>query len=81
MTWASGPGGEHSTSVLGYGRDITHKHLIDLAKKADVKPQEAGEIIERVQDAVGKWPALAREYGVGEESAQMIERSLAQVRV
>jgi serine/threonine-protein kinase HipA len=81
LTWASGPGGEHSTSVLGYGRDVTRKHLIELAKKADVKPQEAAEIIERVQDAVAKWPALAREYGVGEESARMIEKSLVEVRV
>tara|TARA_R110002012_G_scaffold82942_2_gene209162 strand:+ start:12484 stop:13728 length:1245 start_codon:yes stop_codon:yes gene_type:complete len=81
LTWASGPGGEHSTSVLGHGRDITRKHLTELAKKADVKPQEAAEIIERVKDAVAKWPALAREYGVGEESARMIEKSLAEVRV
>ncbi len=30
LTWSSGPGGEHSTSVMGHGKDITRAHLIDL---------------------------------------------------
>jgi len=79
LTWCAGPGGEHSTSVLGHGKDITRAQLLELGKKAELKAQDAKEIIERVEAAVCNWQVYAGEYGVGRDSADMITKSLAQV--
>ena len=79
LTWCAGPGGEHSTSVLGHGKDITRAQLLELGKKAELKAQDAKDIIERVEAAVCNWQVYADEYGVGRDSADMITKSLAEV--
>ena len=79
LTWCAGPGGEHSTSVLGHGKDITRAQLLELGKKAELKARDAKEIIERVEATVCNWQVYAGEYGVGRDSADMITKSLAEV--
>ncbi|MBL6929684.1 MAG: type II toxin-antitoxin system HipA family toxin, partial [Rhodospirillales bacterium] len=64
LTWSQGPGGEHSTAVLGHGKNITRAHLIELGKKADLKKRDAVELIERVESVLGKWRTFAKDYGV-----------------
>lgn len=81
LTWSMGPGGEHSTSILGHGKNITREHLIELGKNADMKRQEILEVIERVRDAVNSWNAFADEYGVSNHSAKMIANSLASIKL
>lgn len=36
LTHSDGPGGEHATSVMGQGKDITAKHLLELGKAIGV---------------------------------------------
>ncbi len=72
-------GGEHSTSVLGYGKDITRAQLIDLGNKADLKERDAANVIERAQAAMDKWEIFASEYGVGRKSADIIATALDKV--
>jgi serine/threonine-protein kinase HipA len=81
LTWSPGPGGEHSSAVLGHGKNITRAHLIELGKKADMKERDANQVIERVEDALGKWKLVSNEYGVSHESANMIAAALAKVRL
>ena len=79
LTWSSGPGGEHSSSVLGYGKDIARSHLIDLGKQADMKEQDIAEVIDRAQTAIINWKMFAGEYGVGRQSTNIIATALAAV--
>ena len=79
LTWSSGPGGEHSSSVLGYGKDIARSHLIDLGKQADMKEQDIAEVIDRAQTAISNWKMFAGEYGVGRQSTNIIATALAAV--
>lgn len=81
LTWSTGPGGQHSTSVLGHGKDITRKTLMELGENADLGEKESSQVIERVEDAVSKWPVLAREYGASSDTARAVERALNSVRV
>jgi serine/threonine-protein kinase HipA len=76
LTWSQGPGGEHSSSVLGYGKDIGREQLIALGRKADIKDQDAGQIIDRAQTAIGNWKTYAAEYDVSKSSTTMIAKSL-----
>jgi len=81
LTWSPGPGGEHSSSVLGHGKNITRSHLMALSKKADIEEQDAAQIIERTEIAIGRWNTYAAECGVSQASAAMIHAALARVRL
>ena len=76
LTFASGPGGEHSTSILGHGANITRHHLIELGKKADIKPKEATEIIDRVVSAAVNWDHFAKNAAVSATSRNRIAKAL-----
>jgi len=77
LTFSPGPGGEHSSTVLGYGKGITRAHLIELGKAADIGKSEAAEIVERTARVIGKWKIYAAEHGVGKTSTDTIADSIA----
>ena len=81
LTWSPGPGGEHSSSVLGHGKDIGRSLLMALSKHADIREHDAARIIERTQTAVGQWHTYASEYGVSRASTTTITTALARVRL
>ena len=81
LTFAAGPGGEHSTSVLGHGKNITRDHLLKLAGEADLNEKSASELIDRVATAIGEWRRFAADAGVTRKSASEIAQKLADVRV
>ncbi|HEY8190022.1 MAG TPA: type II toxin-antitoxin system HipA family toxin [Micavibrio sp.] len=70
LTFSAGPGGEHSTTIMGEGRNPTPEHLQRLGKKMDIARSD--EIIEQVQTAVSRWKNFAREAGVSKESRDSI---------
>jgi serine/threonine-protein kinase HipA len=79
LTFASGPGGEHSTSVLGHGKSITRSHLTALGKKADLKDRDIEDIIDVVAEAISYWSRFAKECGVSTASRRRIAKTLASV--
>jgi serine/threonine-protein kinase HipA len=81
LTWSSGPGGEHSSSILGHGKHITRDHLIKLGKKADMKEHDISKVIEHAQAAVNKWETFASLYGTSRQSTNMVAAALAKVRL
>jgi serine/threonine-protein kinase HipA len=81
LTWSFGPGGEHSSSVLGHGKNITRDHLIELGKKADMKKPEIINVLERAQEAISKWGKFANSYDTSRQSTKLIAAALAKVRL
>lgn len=81
LTCSTGPGGEHSSSVLGHGKEISRDHLIKLGKKADMNEQAIIKVLECAQAAVSKWEQFASEYGASRQSTNMITAALAKVRL
>ena len=81
LTFSPGPGGEHSTSVLGRGRNIANEDLLTLGKSADLTNDESTQIIERVASAVAAWDRFARDWDVDTTSRIRIGSTLASSRV
>jgi len=52
LTYSQGPGGEHSTTYLGEGKNPTEQHLIKLAKKHNIN--NAQTIISQIRDKIKK---------------------------
>jgi serine/threonine-protein kinase HipA len=78
LTFSSGPGGEHCTSVMGEGRAPTTSHLLKLAQAAGIPDTITWQIIEEVKNAVMLWPAFAKEANVSAQSLQSIYKVLIQ---
>lgn len=76
LTFAEGPGGEHSTSILGRGRDFTRDDLRALGGQADLAEKDITESIARVADAVSRWRGFAKDAGVSTASIRRIEKRL-----
>ena len=76
LTFSPGPGGEHSTTVLGEGRRIARHHLLELGKYADLGAAEAERIVGRVAEAVADWDRFARQWDVGTASRTRIAAAL-----
>jgi serine/threonine-protein kinase HipA len=72
LTFSGGPGGEHSTTVMGEGKRPGKEHLLMLATKIGIAKPLANSIIDEVKDAVQQWPIHAEEAGVTKASKKII---------
>ena len=74
-----GPGGEHTMSLAGEGKNPGRSHLLRLAAQADVAKREIVGIIDQVQAAVARWKDFAAAAGVSPVSIRQIAQSLPQL--
>jgi len=72
LTFSAGPGGEHSTMVMGEGRNPSSDHLVELASVAGISEDFAREIIAKTQGVLSEWRALAGEVGVLRSNIDLI---------
>lgn len=77
IVFSSGPAGEHSTTIMGEGKEPTKEHLLKLASVAGVKKARAIEIIDEVRDAICGWERVANLAHVSPRSYQLIQKTLS----
>ena len=80
LTFSSGPGGEHCTTVMGEGKNPKLAHLLKLAEIGSIKKAHVMEIIEKVNLAVSRWSEFAQQAGVTTSSQKLVQTALSQVR-
>ncbi len=74
LTFSFGPGGEHSAVVMGEGKSPGRPHLLELAKKFQLK--KANEIIDQVVEVISQWSTFAEKAEVRMDSLKTIRRKL-----
>jgi serine/threonine-protein kinase HipA len=74
LTFAPGPGGEHSTTVAGEGRAPGRHHFALLAKQYDISQKDMESMSEEVTAAVKRWPEFADIAGVSGKMKKFIEK-------
>jgi serine/threonine-protein kinase HipA len=79
LVWSHGPGGEHSTSVAGIGRDPGIEQVRTLARQFDVRPAELELLRAAVNDAVARWRVYAEEAGCSRRIRTAVATSLRAV--
>ncbi len=72
LTFAHGVAGEHTTSVAGEGKTPTLAHMHKVADAAGLARQVADRILEQTREAVRRWPEIAAEAGVTEDTSAEI---------
>jgi serine/threonine-protein kinase HipA len=78
LTFAHGPGGEHTMLVAGEGRAPGAEHLATLAARAELK--HGARIIDEVRRATRRFKAFADRAGVPARLAKRVGDVLAQLR-
>ena len=79
LTYSHGPGGEHSTTILGEGRQPTRAHCLKLATQFGLKPRETSDIIDQVNAAIAAWPRFADEASCTRKVTSFIGQSIGPV--
>lgn len=74
LTFSYGPGGEHSSMVMGEGRNPGKVHLLKLAEKFQINNSK--QIIDEVKEAVHQWQKIAQSLNVGNESLKTIQKQI-----
>jgi serine/threonine-protein kinase HipA len=75
LTFAHGPGGEHTMLVAREGRAPGREHLARLAAQAEIKG--GPEIIEEVRAATSRFRTFADRAGVPTRRAKAVARTIA----
>ncbi|MEQ8472670.1 MAG: type II toxin-antitoxin system HipA family toxin [Marinoscillum sp.] len=78
LTFSYGPGREHSSMVMGEGRNPGSKDLLKLGDKFQIK--KAKMIIEEVQFPISNWKDYAQEAGVSNQSMTIIGKELEKIK-
>lgn len=72
LTFAPGPGGEHSMTVQGHGKAPGRRELWAVGRGEGLKDKDMAGIYDEVRAAVQEWPVLADEAGVTRGSLNML---------
>ncbi len=78
LTYSSNSINEHSTRIAGEGKNPGRKNLLELAAEFSIKNPNG--IINQVQEALDKWPSIAKECGVRKESINRIMMKFKELR-
>lgn len=62
LTQSTGINGEHTTSILGKGKNITDNDIYNLASQFDISKQDTHAVIEQVEDAMAHYQKYMHEY-------------------
>jgi len=71
-----GPGGEHTMTIAGEGKNPTRSHILRLAEQAGVPKRRVTAILDEVQSAVARWGAFAVQAGVPRAAISQVAASL-----
>jgi serine/threonine-protein kinase HipA len=80
LTFANGPGGYHTTSVMGEALRPTRKHLLALAKAAALTGAVAEAALVQVERAVEAFARTAKAVGVAPAALKVVQKRLEEVR-
>jgi serine/threonine-protein kinase HipA len=78
LTYSFGPGGEHSTSVAGHGKDITRTHLLQVAKAGGISNKVADECINKAAEIVRSLSQLIKDVDIRRATASELVKSTQQ---
>lgn len=76
LTYSFGPGGEHSTSVAGHGKDITCAHLLQVAKAGGLSGKVAQASIAHCVHEAQNLPVLANDLPIRRSTLSEMHKTM-----
>ena len=72
MTFNHGLGGEHNMAICGEGRNPGMQHLLELAKRSDIRESDAVEVIDQISAVAGTLAVELKEFKISAKTRQEI---------
>lgn len=79
LTFSYGPGGEHSTTYLGEGKNPTQEHLLKLARIHKI--DHAQMIIKEVKSSIENFKSYADKFDLNQQTRNLILKSFEEIAV
>lgn len=76
LLFSHGPGGEHTMTLSGEGKNPGRDQFLKLSTQIGVSGKDAEMIIEEVQAGISQWRIIAQEVGVSTQSIDEIENGI-----
>lgn len=76
LSCTRGPGGEHTMTLAGEGRNPGPSHMLRLAEQAGISKRIASAVIDEVRTAVVHWSDHASPAGVSQAGTREIANAL-----
>jgi serine/threonine-protein kinase HipA len=69
ISYNDGPGGEHTTTINGEGKNPTKKDILTIAEQFDISCSTANDIIDQAKTALAHWQEFADEAKLPKDAA------------
>jgi serine/threonine-protein kinase HipA len=79
LTCCTGPGGEHTSAIMGEGRNPTREHCLALADNAGIQRGVAISLINEVNAAVSRWETFAAQARCTTKATDRVRRLLRMI--
>jgi serine/threonine-protein kinase HipA len=73
LTYSFGPGGEHSTTVAGYGKNISRTNLLQVAKVVGITLAIANTVIDQAMEAISQSMQIAGDLPIRKITMKTIQ--------
>jgi serine/threonine-protein kinase HipA len=80
LIFSEGPGGEHSMTIAGEGKNPGLKHILQISAAHGIKKRRAETIIDEVKTAIITWPDLADQVGLSPEMTDFVLKKFIPIR-
>jgi serine/threonine-protein kinase HipA len=77
LTYSFGPGGEHSTSIAGHGKDISRAHLIQVARKGGLSAVVANQCIDDCLQSAAGIGKLVKELPIRKTTMNLLLKTIS----
>jgi len=81
LIYSNGPGGEHSMSLAGEGRNPGSKEIFKLGRQQGLATIKINDCLEQVMAAVKEWSTYARTAGVTEQTKNYIQKRMNSIQL
>lgn len=76
LTYSAGPNGEHYLAINGEAADVGAEAVLAVARMNDIKRTRIRAVVNDVLAAVGRFSAIAADFGVSKRTADDVRRAL-----
>ena len=76
LTFAYGPGGEHTMTIAGEGNEPNRDHIMRVADGAGIDRNEAISILDEVASSVANWPKIASDINIEKKISREIQQAI-----
>jgi len=79
LTFSHGPGGEHSNTIMGEGKNPTIKHIVKIAEEFSIKKSIVNNMIDQTAYAISQWKYICSDLDISKKQVNEVQKSFLKI--